>query len=132
MRGFRGSRNAQNAINARFGRQENPNHFRNGQGNQPHGHANPQQRPALPDWLKTPETKAREQQGDLPKPALLLPIVQKAAPQATAVVKIEQKQDKAPAARKAASSRRKKTASTASARPVARKAAAPRRRKAAA
>ncbi len=59
MRGFRGSRSAQNAFNSRFGRDSS--HLSQTPG-QPSFHPNDQQvkGPTLPDWLKTPETKAKE------------------------------------------------------------------------
>ena len=62
MRGFRGSRAAQSLLSSPGGR-SGPVQLRvNGSGN-PRGVSSPQdsQRPTLPDWLKTPETRAREQ-----------------------------------------------------------------------
>src|SRR4051812_17442939 len=60
MRGFRGSRAVQNATSSRFG----GNHGNTSQ-SQAETQENPSgsshhQRPQLPEWLKTPETKARE------------------------------------------------------------------------
>src|SRR4051794_21485197 len=60
MRGFRGSRAAQNDMAHRHGRHDQPQFQQaNGRYPSPQGDSS-QQRPALPDWLKTPETRAKE------------------------------------------------------------------------
>jgi hypothetical protein len=58
MRGFRGSRAAQNSI------AQNSLSFRHGQGAQTRGSMieNQARRPVLPDWLKTAETRQQEKQ----------------------------------------------------------------------
>ena len=79
MRGFRGSRSVQNAISSRFGRDHSEqvhDKDKHEQSSTEHQHA----RPTLPDWLKTPETKAREEyeaqhpQDHDREPAVVLPI----------------------------------------------------------
>lgn len=59
MRGFRGSRSAQNEIHSRFGKDQNQNITKS---EDQRGAERSQftNRLVLPDWLKTPETKARE------------------------------------------------------------------------
>lgn len=62
MRGFRGNRAAQNQWSSRFG---GGNEHWKGQQFQPnahHPHGQGPARPQLPEWMKTPETKAREAQ----------------------------------------------------------------------
>lgn len=59
MRGFRGSRAAQQFF-GRHGHQQSVNH--NGGFHNPQAQANASLVSRLPEWLKTPETKAREQQ----------------------------------------------------------------------
>ncbi|MGZ3686775.1 MAG: hypothetical protein ACXWPM_10090 [Bdellovibrionota bacterium] len=59
MRGFRGSRAAQNAVSSRYGNFNNHHQNQNGGQNGIHGQST---HSPLPDWMKTPETRAREQQ----------------------------------------------------------------------
>ena len=60
MRGFRGSRAAQNELAHRHGRHDQPQ-FQQVNGRYPSpGAEQGAQRPALPDWLKTAETRAKE------------------------------------------------------------------------
>jgi hypothetical protein len=62
MRGFRGSRSAQNAFNSRFGRDDHKNQLpQHGQHGSNVHELHPHAKPVLPDWLKTPETKKREE-----------------------------------------------------------------------
>jgi hypothetical protein len=61
MRGFRGSRAAQNYMSSQHGGPQSPM-ARNPQGRHPELPSQGQQRPVLPDWLKTPETRAKERQ----------------------------------------------------------------------
>lgn len=60
MRGFRGSRAAQNDMAFRHG-QQSPL-ARNPQGRHPDIQPQQPARPVLPEWLKTPETRAQERQ----------------------------------------------------------------------
>jgi hypothetical protein len=117
MRGFRGSRAAQ-AFNARFNR----NHGRpddRKHGPQPQGQGPvTAQRPELPDWLKTPETKAQEAGAaqnpvtpSAPKAQLKL-VPQPPAPE----VKAETARAKAPVRKAAAKTAAKKTKSAPAAR----------------
>jgi hypothetical protein len=70
MRGFRGSRSAQNQIASRFGRGQDYSGFRSTHaGQSQNGPATGDQRTQLPDWLKTPETKAREAVAPSPSPS---------------------------------------------------------------
>jgi hypothetical protein len=138
MRGFRGSRAAQNVMSFRHGRHgttqtsgKGPTHA-NGQ---PHD----QNRQQIPDWLKTPETREREareareakhhhapvahlpHQGELAKVIPIragMPVQQHSKPKAHAPV--EKPKAKAPVAKKKAAPVKKRAVA---AKPVARKAA---------
>src|SRR4051812_42797278 len=59
MRGFRGSRSAQNAFNSRFGRDDKSS-TQESAAHESDVHESRKSRPVLPDWLKTQETKTRE------------------------------------------------------------------------
>jgi hypothetical protein len=79
MRGFRQNRANLNQLTSHYGKKEQ-SLFKGGEGgSQGHGgstQAQHKQRPALPDWLKSPETREREKlqaQGQPPvKPVLRL------------------------------------------------------------
>ncbi len=62
MRGFRGSRAAKNVMSFRYGtnHQQLPQRGEQATGHQPEGHSAVQQPAKIPDWLKTPETRAKE------------------------------------------------------------------------
>jgi hypothetical protein len=71
MRGFRGSRSAQNQLTSRFGRGNDYSRLKEegeSGGTTPHGHDAPKSN--LPDWLKTPETREREKHAVQTRPAL--------------------------------------------------------------
>lgn len=102
MRGFRGNRAAQ-SFNSRSNREPHiPKQGHDQRFLHLVQHPTEQNRPSLPDWLKTPETREREKKNQTARPNLNLvpkPPVEKAAAPAEAAKKVSTKHRK-PAAKK--------------------------------
>ena len=77
MRGFRGSRAAQNSMAFRHGNHSTSPLARGPQGQASQSHGNGT-RPALPDWVKAPETRELEKRAGI-APVLPLSFAQTAA-----------------------------------------------------
>lgn len=125
MRGFRGNRAVQNQMSSRYGKYDHPQ-FKKDSPEKWQYEGQKAKLYALPDWLKTAETKAQEQGvkvEPVAKPRLVLVTKQAEAPKAAAPVAATKPKAKAVAKKVAAKKPR-----VAKARPAVAKKAAPKRK----